>query len=755
MARGRSGRRGRTSSRAAEQPRRRRYNFRATRSRRCRLMGGDQEGRRRCMFSDEEYRKRIAALRVLAEAKAIKVSSVDLHKESNKEKHHTDEFEKEDLVIRRGQAFDLSITFDRAITKSSDVIFLQFTTGARPQESKGSLLRLPLLAKTKPPKRARDWIVNNVNITGSKLTATVTAFKRAIVGRYSVYVESKIEGEKKINRYELEDEDVFVLFNAWCKDDAVYMPDSSDRDEYVLRDSGRIWVGSSRNHRGRHWNFGQFDEPCLDAALLLLDNAELGDTARGSPVAVIRAISAMTNSNDDDGVLEGRWTETYPKNSTAPWLWPGSVAILEQFYKTRKPVKYGQCWVFSGVVTTLLRSLGIGTRSVTNFESAHDTDSSMTIDSHWDEEGEPVDWMDDSVWNFHVWNESFLRRLDLPNGYDGWQAHDSTPQECSEGVMRCGPASLKAIKEGHVYLSYDTAFVFSEVNGDKVHWQVDGDGAMEVLRINSHAVGKFISTKAKNSPLREDVTHLYKYPEGSDKERQVVKFVNQFSSREDEDIYGTNVESDVEFCLEVPETASVSEDFVVTMIIKNTSSQTRTVRGRMSVLTSYYTGNPAKRLKGEITDVKIQAKQQEKITVKVSRQEFQSKLNAEATFQACANYRVTETRQMWADTEAFCLLKPPLLIEVPGKIRPKEKYVGKVSFTNPLEIKVTGASIQVEGGSAVKVQQFDYKKPIGPKETISFEFEITPRSRGLREVGASFSSDHLGGIDGSFEFRVI
>lgn len=74
--------------------------------------------------------------------------------------------------------------------------------------------------------------------------------------------------------------------------------------------------------------------------------------------------------------------------------------------------------------------------------------------------------------NFHVWNESYYRRLDLPDGYDGWQAHDATPQELSEGVMRCGPAPLKAIKEGHVYLNFDTGFIFSEVNGDKIEWEV-------------------------------------------------------------------------------------------------------------------------------------------------------------------------------------------------------------------------------------------------------------------------------------------
>ena len=33
-----------------------------------------------------------------------------------------------------------------------------------------------------------------------------------------------------------------------------------------------------------------------------------------------------------------------------------------------------------------------------------------------------------------MWNESYFRRTDLPEGYDGWQVHDATPQQLSEGI---------------------------------------------------------------------------------------------------------------------------------------------------------------------------------------------------------------------------------------------------------------------------------------------------------------------------------
>ena len=40
-------------------------------------------------------------------------------------------------------------------------------------------------------------------------------------------------------------------------DDVVFMTDPRAREEYVLNDHGRIWVGSTTSNCGRPWNFGQ------------------------------------------------------------------------------------------------------------------------------------------------------------------------------------------------------------------------------------------------------------------------------------------------------------------------------------------------------------------------------------------------------------------------------------------------------------------------------------------------------------------
>lgn len=86
------------------------------------------------------------------------------------------------------------------------------------------------------------------------------------------------------------------------------------------------------------------------------------------------------------------------------------------------------------------------------------------------------------------------------------------------GVFQCGPCSLTALKKGVVYLPYDAKFVFAEVNADKVEWLVKeehGEEQVTMLREEKKSIGKFISTKAVNKNLRQDITLEYKPKEGT------------------------------------------------------------------------------------------------------------------------------------------------------------------------------------------------------------------------------------------------
>lgn len=60
---------------------------------------------------------------------------------------------------------------------------------------------------------------------------------------------------------------------------------------------------------------------------------------------------------------------------------------------------------------------------------------------------------------------------------------------------------------------YDAVFVFAEVNADVNTYMKKKDGSTSKV-ISTTAVGQKISTKSVGRDTREDITHLYKYPEG-------------------------------------------------------------------------------------------------------------------------------------------------------------------------------------------------------------------------------------------------
>nr|XP_033819133.1 protein-glutamine gamma-glutamyltransferase 6-like isoform X2 [Geotrypetes seraphini] len=411
-------------------------------------------------------------------------------------------------------------------------------------------------------------------------------------------------------------------------------------------------MGTVKNLQYFGWNYGQFEKDILDICLDILDRSleyakdpAADCSKRGDPVYVGRVISAMINSNDENGVLEGKWEEDF-SDGTDPTTWNGSAEILSNWRKGGyEPVKYGQCWVFAGVMCTVLRCLGIPTRVITNYNSAHNTDGVLSIDIFYDEEGKVLDISNDSIWNFHVWNESWFIRRDLGSHYDGWQVLDSTPQEPSKGIYCCGPTSVTAIKEGDVDLDYDCMFVYAEVNSDRVSWIQHSDKTKEKVYSDTAAIGQYISTKALGSIQPVDITNKYKYREGSKMEREVYdKVSKKLTEREsggEIPVVSSNPSTGV---TEKPEaTADVKEpgihgkfklvespvvgqDINLILILKNLTSEFKSVKVSISGSSILYTGRPTRELLKEFRSVFLGPNQEEKIFMQIYYSEYEKYL---------------------------------------------------------------------------------------------------------------------------------
>lgn len=260
------------------------------------------------------------------------------------------------LIVRRGQPFKLRLTCNRPYRKSTDGLSFVFTVADDEKPSYGHGTLVPIAVSKQGSAvmghgGANEWTVAVESVDGDVLTVLVKPSANAPVTLWKMDIDTK-DMETGDNKTFTLHQPIYILFNAWCEEDQVYMTGGAEKQEYVLEDTTLIYRGSYNRIRPSVWKVGQFDRHVLECALYLV--AHVGKVKpgnRGDPVKVSRAISAAVNSPNDDGCVMGNWSEDFTAG-TPPTKWVGSVEIMQKYWEKRKPVKYGQCWVFGGVLTT-------------------------------------------------------------------------------------------------------------------------------------------------------------------------------------------------------------------------------------------------------------------------------------------------------------------------------------------------------------------------------------------------------------------
>ncbi|CAG5977443.1 unnamed protein product, partial [Menidia menidia] len=477
-----------------------------------------------------------------------------------------------------------------------------------------------------------------------------------------------------------------------------------------------------------------FEEDMVKICLKILDvsNQHLRDpagdaAARRDPAYVGRVLAAMVNHMDDFGVVEGRWGRNF-LGGFMPTHWNGSHAILRRWYDSGcQPVKYGQCWVFAGVLCSVLRLLGIPSRVITNFKSAHDTNGNLSIDSYFSEEGFRELESRDSIWNFHVWVEGWMKRPDLgaDGKYDGWQVLDPTPQETSDGVYCCGPAPVAAVLNGDTHLEYDVPFV-----------KMYSDASL---------IGQNISTKSVGSNKRLNVTAAYKHTEGTENERAVFKYAL-------EKLESEPVAKKPQLVLLFEEVSKPvnGEDVRLKLVVSGDNIHPRLLSIQISVQAMTYNGSPAGNIQSERVEETLHPGKDVSIPITVLYSAYQDHMVRGGSMNVFAV--VTDQQNpdsVYLADDVVVLKNPPISVKVLGSVRLHSEVMAEVVFMNPVNETLQDCSLTLSGSGLLTDEEIIKLQNLPASSRFIIRFSFVPYKSGERSLLVDFDSSSFRDIKAS------
>ncbi|XP_061543536.1 protein-glutamine gamma-glutamyltransferase 2 [Phycodurus eques] len=670
-------------------------------------------------------------------AQALDIDRWNLECDLNNTDHYTDLNGVDRLIVRRGQPFSINL-YLRSGSYQPGRSFLDCIaeTGPQPSEQYGTRASFGLSANIDTSR----WSAAVVSPPGDTVALSLCAAPDAPIGRYILTMGHSAQIE------------FILLFNPWCSGDPVYMDNKESLEEYVLSQDGIIFRGNAKHPIATPWNFGQFESGILDVCLRILDtnpkclrNPGKDCSGRRNPIYVSRVLSAMVNCNDDKGVVLGNWTNDFD-GGVSPMFWKGSVEILRNWdTQACQPVRFGQCWVFAAVACSISRALGIPCRVVTNYYSAHDINSNLVIERYINENGELIR-SKEMIWNYHCWVESWMTRPDLTgSAYNGWQASDPTPQEKSDGVFCCGPIPVRAIKEGELMYKYDAPFVFAEVNADVITIMKKNDGSTSKVT-STQLVGKMISTKGIGSDHREDITHLYKHPEGSDEEREAFKKANHqnklLQMKENE---GLNV------TIKVSTEMNKGCDFDVFAVVTNNTQSDKKCRllfGSCAVsYNGFQGGNCGFK---DLLNVELSPGGARQVPLRLNYSKYGGLLTEDNMIRLAALVFDYATREATLAVRNIVLDNPEIKVRILGEPKENRKLAAEITLKNPLPEPLENCCFSMEGanltGGSIISERLSFT--VGPGEDAKVKMYFTPTHSGLRKLVVDFDSSKLCHVKG-------
>ena len=158
----------------------------------------------------------------MASGEPLVVEAVYMYEKDNATAHHTFNYEAVHLdpptpVLRRGQAFNVALRFNREYVDETDIVRLLFSFGDNPSVLRGTRGINTITSRDSYLSDLESWGVRMVGAHGKDLSVEVRSPVDSPVGVWSLNVETTILGRKSQSNTYKYDRDIYLLFNPWVK----------------------------------------------------------------------------------------------------------------------------------------------------------------------------------------------------------------------------------------------------------------------------------------------------------------------------------------------------------------------------------------------------------------------------------------------------------------------------------------------------------------------------------------------------------
>ncbi|CAF4575755.1 unnamed protein product [Rotaria socialis] len=665
--------------------------------------------------------------------------------------HSTIYYDIQGLVLRRGQPFSFTITFNQDLPVDKynlSFIFKSQTWQNFPR------VKIPLNGSS------NGWSAKRLSTKDQENNCVyfqICSPCDATIGKYSLSLEVCPMNKDSINTHDLLvfqfHADIYILFNPWNKSDACGLLSADQITEYAFNEHGQIYLGSSEIPRSIPWYFGQFDRDVLLTALSLLNKTSLPTESRIDISLMLRLLAS--NICSDPGANDGIFPPSSDKPSSSHQEngYTSSPVILKQYLLSNGQSVQGGSgsnWQHAAVFCSLCRSLGIPSRIVTVYNATCEAQEKENINLHWNTGQRPIVVVNKKVTRpWYLWNECWMRRDDIPAHNSGWQVVDSSAIDYNTKIRRIGPCSVAALKSGSLTLKWDTPNIYNVLNANRSHWLVYPDGNKKLIKMEKNVTDTKVVTKSLNKENEyDDITNNYKFE----------KSTGQIQPHHD-----------VHIDMEISQTLKLGDDLHIILKANNLSNEPRTLVVALKLIKLSSTLEIKPNSGKQHQDLHVAQSTNPagintslQTPVQSSVQDFQLNVNEHKVIPM----KVAENNQMWTGCfDSLLKLYTSVIVRETGQIYQHEKYIisaqddiMQLVFDNDVIEYGQPAKLQIKINNSfpcplknVKVtldgfgisRSIPMKEPLLSKNTTVVLAEIMPLRVGLSRLYATLTGDYL------------